>query len=292
MFRPLRTLSIAIVLTAFPALAAAADAPLPIAQAAPTPAPSATPAGGLSDPCSGILSFVNRPTFSTGACSIKRGMVMIETGYLNQTTSGSGANSTVTYPNGFVRAGVSKSLELDFTPASYISTSGAPRANGATDTTYGLKWEAGYTSKLTIGLSAAATLQTGSPAFTELGPSYNTSFNYTYALTPVFGLFGSFAYSSLVGINPAGGANQRFGSFAPSLGLTAALPGNQQLFAEYALIGSAGPNLGSRNLYDFGYQAVLSPRLMVDLEYGASPTLIAGSKYSYVSGGISYLFIR
>jgi hypothetical protein len=219
-------------------------------------------------------------------------MLMIETGYMNQTTSGAGANSTVTYPNGFVRVGASKSLEFDFTPPSLISTSGPPRASGLTDTTYGLKWEAAYTSKLTVGLSGSATLQTGSPAFTELGPSYNASLNYTYALNSVFGLFGSFAYSSLVGINPVGGAPQRFGSFAPSLGMTAVLPGNQQLFAEYALIGSAGPKLGSRTLYDFGYQAVLSPHLMVDVEYGASPTAIAGSKYSYVSGGISYLFFR
>jgi hypothetical protein len=284
------TIFIAIAFAAIPAVASA-ESPSIISQAPPSPAPSATP-GGLADPCNGILSFVNRPTFSTGACSIKSGMLMIETGYANQTTSGTGANSTVTYPNGFLRAGISKSVELDFTPPSLISSSGPPRTSGVTDTTYGLKWETGYTSKLTVGLSAAATLQTGSPAFTELGPSYNGSLNYTYVLNPVFGLFGSFAYSSLVGINPTSGATQRFGSFAPSLGMTAALPGNQQLFAEFAQIGSAGPTLGSRSLYDFGYQAVLSPHLMVDVEYGASPTRISGSTYSYVSGGISYLFFR
>jgi hypothetical protein len=293
-FAPLKTISIAVALAALPALAAAADPAYTLAQAtpAPAPAPSATPSGGLADPCNGILAFVNRPTFSTGACTIKRGMVMLETGYTNQTNSGAGANNIVTYPNGFVRVGTSKNLELEFTPPSLISSSGPPRINGATDTTYGLKWEAGYTSKLTYGLSASATLKTGSPAFTELGTSYNASFNYSYTLTPVFSLFGSFAYSSLVGTNPISGANQRFGSFAPSLGMTAALPGSQQLFFEYANIGSAGPSLGGRSLYDFGYQAVLTPHLMVDVEYGASPTAIAGSKFSYTGFGISYLFFR
>lgn len=287
MFRPLKTLSIALALTACPPLAAAADPAYTLAQATPAPAPSATP-GGLADPCNGIMSLVNRPTFSTGACTVKRGVVMIENGYVNQANSGAGASNTVTYPNAFVRIGMGKNVELEFSPASYTSNSGTPRTTGATDTTYGIKWEAGYTSNLTYGLSASATLQTGSPAVTELGPSYNASFNYTYTLTPIFGLFGSFAYSSLVGTSPANGAKQRFGSFAPSLGLTGSLPGNQQLFIESAQIGSAGPGLGSRSFYDYGYQAVLSPRLMVDLEYGASPTVIAGSKYSYVGGGICW----
>jgi hypothetical protein len=291
-FAPFQTISISLILAALPVLAAASVPTPDIAQVTPSPAPSATPAGGLADPCNGVLSFVNRPTFSTGACSIKRGMVMLETGYQNTTTSGTGANNTVTYPNSLVRVGLSKSIELDITPPSLISSSGPPRINGATDTTYGFKWELGYTSKLTYGFSAAATLQSGSPAFTALGPGYNTSFNYSYALTPAFGLFGSFAYSSLVGPNPVSGKPQRFGSFAPSLGATAALPGNQQLFLEYAQIGSAGPGLGSRSFYDFGYQAALSPHLIVDVEYGASPTAIGGSKFSYVSGGISYLFMH
>jgi hypothetical protein len=69
-----------------------------LAQAAPSsspsPVPSATPSAP-SDPCGSLLSIVNRPTVTTGVCTVRTGHFDVENGYTNTTTAGPGGPSQI-----------------------------------------------------------------------------------------------------------------------------------------------------------------------------------------------------
>ena len=78
-----------------------------IAQASPavsaSPSPSPSPSAP-SDPCGSILSIVNRPTVTTGVCTVRPGSFDVETGYTNTTATGPGGGSAVIFPQALVRA--------------------------------------------------------------------------------------------------------------------------------------------------------------------------------------------
>ncbi|HEX3370432.1 MAG TPA: hypothetical protein VHS56_12700, partial [Candidatus Cybelea sp.] len=63
-----------------------------LGQPAPSPAPSPTPSGP-SDPCGSLLSIVNRPSVTTGVCTVRTGHFDVENGYTNTTTTGPGGSS-------------------------------------------------------------------------------------------------------------------------------------------------------------------------------------------------------
>ncbi len=90
------------------------------------PTPSAP-----SDPCGSILSIVNRPTVTTGVCTVRTGHFDVETGYTNTTTTGTGGGSSVIYPQPLIRIGTANPhFDLEFGPPSYATTSvGTPARN-------------------------------------------------------------------------------------------------------------------------------------------------------------------
>src|SRR5271170_135321 len=77
--------------------------PVPAAPSA-SPSPSPTPSAP-SDPCGSILSIVNRPTVTTGVCTVRTGHFDVENGYTNTTTTGAGGGSNAIYPQSLVRVG-------------------------------------------------------------------------------------------------------------------------------------------------------------------------------------------
>jgi hypothetical protein len=275
------------------ATAAAAFAQTTPAQSSsPTPAASATPSSP-SDPCGSILSIVNRPTITTGVCTVQTGHFVVENGYSNTVTTGPGGGNTVMAGQNDVgiRVGTfDPHFDIEFTPPNYMRSSvGGTIATGSSDMAFGGKYELGYTSKALWGVAGFVTVPSGTSVFTAGNAQVAGDLDWGYTLNSEFSLAGALSFNALSGIN-SGGHAQSYFAFIPSVELTAALPGGpSQLYAEYAYYTRAGPNLGGKNVMDFGYQRDFGSHVQLDIEYGFSPTIIDGQKQHYVGAGLSFM---
>ncbi|MGA9945365.1 MAG: hypothetical protein WBP75_10035, partial [Candidatus Cybelea sp.] len=254
--------------------------------ASPSPTPSAP-----SDPCGSLLSIVNRPTVSTGVCTVRPGHFLLENGYTNTTFTGFGGGSNAIYPQSVLRVGIAEPhLDFEFGfPSAETSSVGGPRVSGSSDVTLATKYELGFNSNADWGVYGAITYPTGSHAFTAGNTEFTGDFNGAYTINSEFSLAGTLSFNALSAANSVG-AFQSYFAFIPSLELSAALPGGpSQISAEYAYFSAAGPGLGSKNLFDFVYQRDFGGHLQFDVEYGFSPTVINGQKQHYVGAGLSFM---
>jgi hypothetical protein len=270
--------ALACVLAAVPAHACA--------QASPSPSPS--PPG---DPCGSILSIVNRPTVTTGVCTVRTGHFVLENGYTNETTSGAGGGSDAYYPQSLLRIGTADPhLDFEFGFPSYETSSvGQPTTTGTSDVSLGTKYELGYNSNAFWGVYGAITYPTGSKAFTAGNAEFTGDLNGSYTISSEFSLAGTLSFNALSAANAAGSPQSYF-CFIPSLELSAALPGGpSQILAEYAYFSAAGPGFGSKDLIDFVYQRDFVNHVQLDVEYGFSPTVLNGGKQHYVGAGLSFM---
>jgi hypothetical protein len=266
------------------------------AQTSPSPSPAASPSAtpsAPSDPCGSIFSIVNRPTISTGVCTVQTGHFVVENGYSNTVTTGpGGGNTAVAGQNDVgIRIGTADPhLDIEFTPPNYERTSvGGSNATGSSDMVIGAKYELGYNAKALWGVAGFVTVPSGTPAFTAGNAQFTGDLNWGYTLNSEFGVNGTFAVNALSGINSAGSPQSYF-AFIPSIEFTAAVPGGpSEFYGEYAYYSQAGPNLGSKNLFDFGYIRDFGPHLQFDVEYGFSPTVINGQKQHYIGAGLSFM---
>lgn len=287
MIRPV--LSSLAALAAVVAFSAVASAQAPAASPAPSPSPSAAPnpigpSLGNNDPCTSLSAIVTRPTVTNSVCTVRPNHVLIETGYLN-VTSTAGNGNTVTYPQAAIRIGTKiPALEVDVTPPQVTRTSAGGLLTGLTDAGAGLKYVFGYTPKFSWGGQASFTEPTGTNGFSANGGTQYYALNGSYALTPVFSLGTALASSSLTN-----GA-QRWTSFVPSLVLGASLPNSTGIYAEIATFSDAnGPGTPTRTQYIYGLYRDVTPRLQLDLSAAVSPTVATG-KYHGIGFGISYYF--
>jgi hypothetical protein len=264
--------------------------PAPTTSASPAASPSPTPTAP-SDPCGSILSIVNRPTVSTGVCTVRTGHFDLENGYTNTTTSGAGGGSNANYPQSVLRVGTADPhLDFEFGFPSYETSSvGQPTVRGTSDVSLATKYELGYTSNADWGAFGAITYPTGSKAFTAGNAQFTGDFDWAYTINSEFSLAGTLSFNALSGTNAAGAAQSYF-AFIPSLEVSAALPGGpSQISAEYAYFSAAGPGLPAKSLIDFVYQRDFGNHLQFDVEYGFSPTVINGQKQHYVGAGLSFM---
>lgn len=264
----------------------AANSPTPSASPTPSPTPSAP-----SDPCGSILSIVNRPTVTTGVCTVRTGHFDIETGYTNTVTTGAGGGSNANYPQALLRFGTANPhVDLEFAPPSYETTSvGTPLTVGSSDVNLGLKAELGYSGNADWGANVVVAFPTGSRAFTAGNAQFTGNISGAYTINSEFSLAGTLSFNALSAIN-SGGVAQSYFAFIPSLELSAALPGGpSQISAEYAYFSAAGPNLSSKSLIDFVYQRDFGAHLQFDVEYGFSPTVLNGQKQHYFGAGLSFM---
>lgn len=213
--------------------------------------------------------------------------MLLETGYTNATTSGAGTGNLVTYPQANLRVGIGRNLEFDLDPESIGRLSGPPRISGVTDSTIGLKYEFGYTSKLVYGANALYTLATGDGPFTGNGDGILVNLNAALTLSPALGLFGTLGYSE----QSAGSPSQpsRFGAFLPSLGASLTLPFGLTYFAEGFDQSSIGPGLGGRFGFDTGLQKDIGSRLQLDVNSYDYPGVFGGGHLHAVGFGAAYL---
>ena len=271
---------------AFALSGAVAEAQTPPAVVQPSPSP--TP--GLSDPCGSILSIVNRPTVTTGTCTVRTGNFDLENGYTNTTTTGLGGGSGVNYPQSLIRIGTADPhFDLEFGPPSLqTSTAGEPRVMGSSDVDLGAKYELGYSTRWLYGVNGLVTFPTGSQAFTAGGTQFTGNFNWGYTVNSIIGLDGSLSFNSFSGFDAAHNARSYF-AFVPSLEVTASLPGPAEFFGEYAYFSQAGAEPGGKSLLDFGYVRDFGAHVQLDVEYGLSPTLLDGQKEHYIGAGASLM---
>jgi hypothetical protein len=260
-------------------------APAPSGSPAPSPTPSAP-----SDPCGSLLSIVNRPTVSTGVCTVRTGHIELENGYTN-TTTGSGGGSSALYPQSLLRVGTfDPHLDFEFGfPSAETSSVGEPRVTGSTDISAAAKYELGYSSSADWGIYTAFTVPTGSRGFSAGNAQFTGDLDAGYTINSEFSLAGTLSFNAFSAPNTAG-LPQSYFAFVPSLELSAALPGGpSQISAEYAYFSAAGPGVGGKSLVDFVYQRDFGNHVQLDVEYGLSPTSIDGQTQHYVGAGLSFM---
>ena len=284
----LARLRVTVMFAVFAALPSAPAMAQPQPAVSPAPSPSPTPAAGPADPCTNLLAVVTRPTVTTAVCALKPGHWLVETGYTNTVTTGAGSGVTAAYPQALIRVGIPvHNLELEVIPPSYQRSSvGGSLASGTTDTSYGVKWEIGYTSKAAYGVNVFASEPSGARAFTAGSSTYTENLNGSYTLSPEFSLASTIGFLTNGTLAP-NGTSLRSGSFVPTLTLSAALPANSQLFAEAVYYSHAGVGLPATTLYDGGYQKDVSAEVQLDVEAGFAPTPVDGRRQRYVGLGLS-----
>ncbi len=206
-------------------------------------------------------------------------------------TTGPGGGNTAAYPQAFLRIGTFDP-HLEFTvgaPSFERSSVGASLVDGWSDANVGAKYELGYTSKAVWGVGTVVSFPTGDNPFTAGRTQYSGDFNWTYTLNSTWSLAGTVSANALSAFTAPGRVASYF-AWVPSVVVSAALPQNSSLFAEYAYYSRTAPNLGAKSLIDGGYIRDLGPNLQLDLEYGDSPTLLAGQTQHYVGAGLSVLY--
>jgi hypothetical protein len=236
-----------------------------------------------------LLSVVNRPTVTTGVCTVRTGHFDLENGYTNTTSTAGG--SSALYPQALLRLGTfDPHLDFEFGfPSAETSSVAEPAVTGSTDISIATKYELGYSSSADWGLYGAVTIPTGSRAFTAGNAQITGDFDAGYTINSEFSLAGTLSFNALSATNSAGLAQSYF-AFIPSVELSAALPaGPSQISAEYAYYSAAGPGLRSKSLVDFVYQRDFGSHLQFDTEYGLSPTPVNGQTEHYVGAGLSFM---
>lgn len=234
---------------------------------------------------------MNRPTVTTGVCTVRTGHFDLENGYTNTTTTGVGGGSNANYPQALIRFGTANPhVDLEISPPSYETTTvGVPFTTGSSDVSLGMKTELGYSANADWGANIVVAFPTGSRAFTAGNTQFTGNFNGAYTINSEFSFAGTLSFNALSAINSAGSAQSYF-AFIPSLELSAALPGGpSQITAEYAYYSAAGPGLGPKSLIDFVYQRAFGAHLLLDVEYGFLPNVINGQKQHYIGAGLSFM---
>ncbi|HEX3672154.1 MAG TPA: hypothetical protein VHT92_10680 [Candidatus Cybelea sp.] len=256
----------------------------------PAPSPSATPSAP-SDPCGSLLSIVNRPTVSTGVCTVRTGHILLENGYTNATTTGMPGGSSALYPQSLLRVGTfDPHLDFEFGfPNAATSSVGEARVVGSTDISLASKYELGYNASGDWGIYGAVTIPTGSKAFTAGNAQFTGDLDGAYTINSEFSLAGTLSFNAFSAATAAG-IPQSYFAFVPSLELSAALPGGpSQISGEYAYFSAVGPGLPGKSLIDFVYQRDFGNHVQFDIEYGFSPTSIDGQTQHYVGAGLSFM---
>jgi hypothetical protein len=280
------TLTIALaIFFSYHARALAQSAPVPVSSPSPVPAAVSTDAG---DPCDQLSNLVSRPSFSTAACVVKPNALLLQTGYANLATSGANGSRMVTYPQENVSIGVAKRIEFDINPPSFARIAGSSPASGATDGSIGAKVQLGQSSRITSGVNALYTLQSGTAPFTGSGDGVLVNVNASYALSPAAGLFASLGYNEQSAGTPEVPA--AYHDVQPSLGASFALPQNFTIYAEGFNQSSTGPGMSGSFAFDTGLQKDIGSRLQVDAEIFDYPSIRAGAHQHAVGFGAAYLF--
>ena len=268
---------------------------------APADAQSAPEAGPCEQP--GAIGAVvdrpglGRPTADNGSpCVVPPAHVVIEAGYRTQSTTGvSGSSTLQTYPLALARIGLGHRTELILQPPAYSLRGGASLggtfvpAQGSQDSGFGVKWMHRDLSHFQDAIEAFVTLPIGTPqgssGFSAGAPTYSLTYTTAFALSGNLSV--SLTQNAIAGaapLDPAGAT--RFFSYQPSLTIGYAFAPNFTVIAADQIATPLSPGAGTGNRALVAIQRVLSPAVVVDIEYeiNALPALPAFRQHALGAG--------
>ena len=250
------------------------------------PAPSPTPQA--ADLCGGtttnLLAALNRPTIGFSACAVKAHESVWELGY-NAVQQSDGTRSAV-YPQGFIRFGAARGLELDFIGPNYLVQNAAGSiTRGFADSGAGAKYEFFHDDADVMAFDLLYLVPSGAPAFTAGAPVATLNFDYGRSLSPAAG------FATTIGVlssfsAAANGASSRFASLVPSVAFTIQSNPRTQFYTEAFGQTPIRPDGGTLFGLDGGLQFLLAPNLEMDAEFGQTATDVARSRYFGVGLGL------
>lgn len=238
-----------------------------------------------SNPCTGILAIVDRPSVGDSACVVPYGKALLEIGYQYQKLHPQGQEQD--FPQAVFRLGLPANNEFVIVLPNFIHESTTPHS-GLTATTLGIKHEIGYTQDWIYTAEALFTLPSGSANFGSngLGVAVNGivsySFNSKLSLTVMFGV------TSETDTSYNGG--QRFTSANPDIVLAWSPTEKINLFGEVYGQTKTGPGQTSGINTDGGITYLLFENVTVDLEVGQRLKGNLGGFEHYIGTGMAILF--
>lgn len=238
----------------------------------------------ISNPCTGILSIVDRPSKADSACSVPDGQFDLEGGYQYQNIPGGDAQN---FPSGEFRVGLPFNNEIAVILPNYNIQSVFPHA-GFGATTVSIKHEIGYTSNLVAAVEGLLTFPSGSNAFGShsVGGAANAiatySFNSAISTTAMLGV----STQTL----PTLSNGQRYSSFNPDFLVSWDINDNNEVYAEIYGQTNAGPGLGSGCDVDAGFMHTFTNNIEVDIEAAQRLSGLLNSFNNYIGAGFGVLF--
>jgi hypothetical protein len=221
---------------------------------------------------------LGRPTANNGSpCVVPPSRLLIEAGYRNQTTAGSGGTSTLeVLPLALVRLGLGARTEIILQPPAYSNRGGAALggvfnpASGAQDVGFGFKRTLDDRPSFQDAVEAFYTAPTGTPkgtaGFSAGAPTYTLTYTAAFALGGNVGIaIAQNAIANAAPLDPAGAT--RFFSYQPSLTISYGFAPNFTLLVTDQITTPLGPNGGTGNRGLVALQRVLSPGVVLDAEY-------------------------
>lgn len=261
-------------------LAAAALLPSPAPAARATPQP---------DPCgkahTNLLAALNRPTVGYSACAVKAHTAVAEEGYQKQF----GTDSNAIFPQGFERFGLARNVEVDLIGPSFERKSrGGMAQSGALDSGVGAKLELWHNATDVAAIDLLYTVPSGNRPFTIGAPTQTMNVDVSHAITSRFSAAATFGLQSTAAPD-ARGRTARFLTLLPSVAITQTIGSRAQLYAEAFGTTRLHPDAsGGMFGIDYGAQYMVTPRLEVDLEQGATRTNASRNTYYGFGFGVAF----
>lgn len=244
--------------------------------AAPSPSPAPDPCGA---PQSNLLAVLDRPSIGYSPCAVKPREVLAELGYANAVGD---AGRLASYPQGFLRFGAARDLELDLIgPAYGVLQNAGARNSGFFDSGFGAKYEFWHDETRALAADFLYTAPTGAAEFTVGAPVEALNVDYSMPLS------GNFSVASTLGV-VSGYASGRFLAAAPSVVLADQWNPRAQAFVE--AFGQTRTRIQGGSLFglDVALQYLLAPGLELDVEAGR--TASDAGRAHYVGFGFGSRF--
>jgi hypothetical protein len=257
-----------------------------------TPSAAASPVPA-SDPCgdTNLLATADRPTFGTNPCVVKPQAAIVEVGYRNTTTSGSGASQLAAFPENRDRIGLFPHVELvlDMPSELRLSANGTTNA-GQSNIGTGLKYEFGYFGNFVHGIAAEVVYPTAAAPFTKGLPSFNESYQIGGGIVKNIGFNLTVGFNSFASPNPAGGKNLSTTAFDPTFILGGRVAPGTKLNVEVANNSSNGPGTAGEYFGNLFLQHQFTKAVLIDVEVEQRLTARNGAHAHYVGAGGAFRF--
>ncbi|HSW94296.1 MAG TPA: hypothetical protein VLJ15_08100 [Gammaproteobacteria bacterium] len=238
-------------------------------------------ADDIPDPCTGLLSLINRPSITGSACTVPNKKIVAEGGYHYLHVSGNVHGYIV--PQAEIRFGLPGHNEFLILAPTYFHQTTAPAA-GWSAVSLSAKHEVGYNANWLGAVEGVVTLPTGSEAYGSRAVGGMANGILMYTVSPALSITGILGVMSTSVQYIHQGA--RFNSINPDIFANWSLNDKWQLFAELYAQTRTGPGEGWGLLTDAGLFYLVTPRVALDAEVGQRITGAWGFQ-TYASGGVA-----